>query len=343
MVRSGRLTRGQLRSSAWLRLFPDVYACGSLTPDHRLRARAVVRLLVPEAVLSGRSAAVLGAVDLAGADEDVECTVPLTCRAGGVRGVRVSRRALPADDVTRRNGVRVTTPLHTALDLARIEPVEDAVVALDRFLGADLLTPAQLTEAATRTTGPGCRRIRRAVSLADGLAASPQETRLRLVLWASGLPRPVAQHTVRSSDGGFVARVDFGWPEHKVAVEYEGLWHGERQNVAKDRRPLNDLRAAGWTVVLVTGRRSARPGGTDRSHRRGGDGTALRLTAASRGRMTAVLRTTAVTARRPAQDRAGRSGGTFRTPKTSRSATRAALSPHCPCTAGPGGVAADAR
>jgi cell wall-associated NlpC family hydrolase len=46
---------------------------------------------------------------------------------------------------------------------------------------------------------------------------------------------------------------------------------------------------------------------------------------------------------RPAQRWAGRSGGTFRTPKTSRRATRAALSPHWPCTAGPGGVAADAR
>ncbi|MCW2577080.1 MAG: hypothetical protein JWR66_3110 [Modestobacter sp.] len=40
---------------------------------------------------------------------------------------------------------------------------------------------------------------------------------------------------------------------------------------------------------------------------------------------------------------AGRSGGAFRMPKTSRSATRAALSPQCPCTAGPGGVAAEAR
>ena len=35
--------------------------------------------------------------------------------------------------------------------------------------------------------------------------------------------------------------------------------------------------------------------------------------------------------------------GAARTPNTSRSATRAALSPHCPCTAGPGGVAAEAR
>jgi very-short-patch-repair endonuclease len=46
--------------------------------------------------------------------------------------------------------------------------------------------------------------------------------------------------------------VDFGWPEAKVAVEYEGLWHGAVQQVARDRRRLNALRAAGWTVVFVT-------------------------------------------------------------------------------------------
>jgi very-short-patch-repair endonuclease len=61
----------------------------------------------------------------------------------------------------------------------------------------------------------------------------------------------VAQFVVRD-DSGFVARVDFAWPEQKVAVEYEGVWHGERQNVAKDRRRLNKLTAAGWRVVFVT-------------------------------------------------------------------------------------------
>jgi very-short-patch-repair endonuclease len=49
-----------------------------------------------------------------------------------------------------------------------------------------------------------------------------------------------------------VARVDFAWPAAKIALEYEGRWHGERQNVARDRRRLNRLTAAGWTVVFVT-------------------------------------------------------------------------------------------
>jgi very-short-patch-repair endonuclease len=46
--------------------------------------------------------------------------------------------------------------------------------------------------------------------------------------------------------------VDFAWPEHRLAVEYEGVWHGERQQVARDRRRLNDVTRAGWRVIFVT-------------------------------------------------------------------------------------------
>ncbi|SFF74885.1 hypothetical protein SAMN05216574_12560 [Blastococcus tunisiensis] len=98
------------------------------------------------------------------------------------------------------------------------------------------------------------------MALADGLAGSPQETRLRLLLHRSELPRPVAQFVVRTGDG-FVARVDFGWPDRKVAVEYEGVWHGRRpQQVAADRRRLNRLREAGWIVVFVTAEDLHQPG-----------------------------------------------------------------------------------
>ncbi len=61
--------------------------------------------------------------------------------------------------------------------------------------------------------------------LADGLAESPQETRLRLRLHRSGLPPPVAQYEVRC-DGRFVARVDLAWPEQRLALECDGAWHG---------------------------------------------------------------------------------------------------------------------
>ena len=69
---------------------------------------------------------------------------------------------------------------------------------------------------------------------------------------------PVAQYRIMD-DAGFVARADFAWPEHKVALEYDGLWHAEAGQFAKDRRRLNRLTAAGWRVVFVTAADLARP------------------------------------------------------------------------------------
>jgi very-short-patch-repair endonuclease len=75
---------------------------------------------------------------------------------------------------------------------------------------------------------------------------------VRLLLHRSGLPRPTAQDRVTDERGRFVAFVDFGWPERRIALEYDGLWHAEPGQFAKDRARLNRLREAGWTVVFVT-------------------------------------------------------------------------------------------
>lgn len=251
-VAAGLVTRSQLRSSAWQRLFADVYACATVQVRHDLRARAVGSLLLPTGVICGRSAAVLWGVPLAGPDDDVECTIRPEVRAGAMRGVSLNRRSLHPDEVVVRRGVRVTSPTRTALDLARVSPEEEAVVCLDRLVRAGLVPLDALRSAAAALTGVGCRQVRRAVSLADGLAESPQETRVRLLLRSSPLPPPVAQHTVRTAGGCFVARVDFAWPDRKVALEYEGVWHGEAQHVGRDRRRLNALTAEGWTVLFVT-------------------------------------------------------------------------------------------
>lgn len=232
-------------------MFPDVYACSSLEVTHELRAQAVTDLLIPGAVASGRTAAVLWGVDLAGPDDDVEVTVRPHVRAGAVAGVRLTRRSLAPEEVVVRRGVPITEPLRTALDLARIRPPDEAVVALDRFLLPGLVFLDEVRSAAVVTTGRDCRRIRAVADQADGLAESPQETRLRLLLGRSDLPSPLAQHSVRSG-GVFLARVDFAWPAQKLALEYEGLWHGERQHVARDRQRLNRLTAAGWRVIFVT-------------------------------------------------------------------------------------------
>ena len=80
VVREGLLTRAQLRSSAWQRLYPDVYACAGLEVTHAVRALAVTRLLLPGEVASGRTAAALRGADARAPEDEVEVTVPPACR-----------------------------------------------------------------------------------------------------------------------------------------------------------------------------------------------------------------------------------------------------------------------
>jgi very-short-patch-repair endonuclease len=257
-VQRGLLSPDDLRGPHWRRLFPDVHADVRLEITHTVLARTVARLLLPHAVVSGFSAAVLwGLDDLAGPEDDVEVTVPPGTPRGAAPGVAVRRRVLPGSCVRPLAGVRATAPETTALELAARLPLDDGVVLLDRFVAARLTTLTTLRADAAELTGRGCRRAREAARLADGLAASPQETRLRLVLHRSALPRPVAQHRVREA-GRFVARLDFAWPEHRVALEYEGAWHTTR--VAEDRRRIEALQAAGWRVLFVTAADLHRPG-----------------------------------------------------------------------------------
>jgi hypothetical protein len=259
VVAAGTLSPGELRSPAWRRLFRDIYACADLPVTHKLRAQAAAGLLVPGAAVTGRSAAALWGLPVAEPYDDVELTVPPGSTVCRVPGLAVRRRLLDPGDVTEHRGVRLTTGAATAVDLARTGSLDEAVVMIDRLVQARVTDLDGVRTAAARASGRGCRQVREAAALADGLAGSPPETRLRLLLHRSDVPRPVAQFTVRDA-AGFVARVDFAWPDRKVAVEYEGAWHGESpQQVDADRDRLNRLTAAGWTVVFVTAADMRRP------------------------------------------------------------------------------------
>jgi hypothetical protein len=257
-VRSGLLTPNQLRGPAWRPLFRDVYADASIPVTHALRARAAAGLVVRGAVVTGRSAAVLWGVELATADDPVELTVPPSAHPRRVPGLQVRRAVLPAGHVVRRRRVLVTTAAATALRLAGSLPPDDAVVAVDQLVATGIVDLASIRTLAATAQGRDSARARKACARADGLAGSPQETRLRLLIGRSGLPAPVAQFAVRQ-EGRFLARVDFAWPDQKVALEYDGLWHAEEGQFAKDRQRLNRLQAASWRVVFVTAADMYRP------------------------------------------------------------------------------------
>ncbi len=247
---AGLLTRHELAGPGWVRVHRDVYVPAGTELTLPVRVRAALAL-VPGAVVSGRTAARLLGVDLGPVgSEPVEVTVPSIRGGWSVPGVRVRRRDLPDGSVTLVDGVPVTSAVVTAVDLAARLPHGNAVAVLDQFVAARLVGLPGLRAEAVGRSGPGSARARRAAAAADGLAGSPPETTVRLLLGRSGLPPATAQVEVRDRGGRFVARVDFGWPELRFAVEYDGAGHVDR--LAQDRRRLNALQAAGWRVFFVT-------------------------------------------------------------------------------------------
>jgi very-short-patch-repair endonuclease len=216
---------------------------------HELLARGAVALL-PGAVVTGRSAAVLWGLDLAGPQDDVEVTLAPETHMRRINGLRTRRAILDPAHTWYRRGVPTTSPETTAARLAADLSEDAAVAAVDQLIQTEVVDLVGIRRHAQGLRGPGAARARRVAALADGLAQSPQETRVRLLIGRSHLPTPLAQFAIRDATG--VMRLDFAWPEHKVALEYDGLWHADNRQFAKDRHRLNRLRAAGWQVVFVT-------------------------------------------------------------------------------------------
>ncbi|MEV6692374.1 hypothetical protein AB0M35_12990 [Micromonospora sp. NPDC051196] len=255
-VARGLLTRGELRSRAWRPVFRDVYADAQLTISHRTRCQAAARwLLPPGAAIAGRSAAALFGAGFIEDADPLDILVPAGQRFGPVAGLAVHTAEVAGFEVLSHAGMPVTTPLRTCWDLAQWLGVEEAVVVVDRLLGRRLVRTDQLRDLAHRRRGArGWKRMLRVAQLADPGAESAQESRLRVRIVLAGVPQPVTQFVVQR-DGRFVARVDLAWPELKIAVEYDGLWHDNPEQFHRDRRRLNRLLGEDWIVLHVTAQR----------------------------------------------------------------------------------------
>lgn len=97
--------------------------------------------------------------------------------------------------------------------------------------------------------------MRQALDLVDSGAESPQETRLRLLLVQSGLTPPVTQIPLTNEYGRIKRRIDMGWPQWMVGVEYDGEQHFDSAaNYENDIIRLEFLANRGWTIVRVSAR-----------------------------------------------------------------------------------------
>ncbi|MGN7703417.1 hypothetical protein [Cellulosimicrobium sp. 22601] len=163
---------------------------------------------------------------------------------------------LPVRDRTLVAGLPVTTLERTVVDCARSLPGAQALVVADSALraGADpAVLGALLAEAAGRR---GVRRARAVVGLADARSESPGESVVRWVVHDAGLPAPVPGLEVPTWRGSLW--VDLGWPEHRVAVEFDGAvkysgggFGDPRSRLQQEKARHDALVEAGWVVLRV--------------------------------------------------------------------------------------------
>jgi len=248
-VRAGVLTERELRRSC-TRIYRNVYQ----RRDSGLTAKDRA---VPAWLWSGKKAVVAGnsAAALLGADW-VDPHVPAELVTGRKRPpplIITRNETLLAGETTVVDGVPVTSPARTAFDLARRPGLQTAVMRIDALARATGFTVDEVQPLIDAHRGArGMKQLRWVLPLIDAGAESPQETRTRLVLIAGGLPRPQTQIVVRNEWNWVLARIDLGWEEWLVGVEYDGPQHWTDPRVrANDIDRTAELERRGWRLIRV--------------------------------------------------------------------------------------------
>lgn len=226
-----------------------VYLVGRRSLEPLGREMAAVLRFRGHAILSHRSAACVWGL-LTEPPQEVIMTI--VSKQGRCRpGVRIHRaKALDRRDLRVRDGLPLTAPARTLLDLAAEEPdadLEEAVaVARQRGLAADHEIRAAIRRARNRK---GAVRLARLLDAGhpSGFTRSRAERQMRALLRAAELPQPRANVPLL----GYVA--DFLWAEHRLVVEVDGyLFHSDKASFERDRRRDQVFAAAGHTVIRVT-------------------------------------------------------------------------------------------
>lgn len=242
-LRNGSVSERGLRRG-YDRIYRDVYLARGTDMTAESRAVAAWLWSGRQATLGGLSAAALHGSKWI----DAELPAELFRRNGKkANGILIHRDELLADEATVLHDINVTTPARTAFDLGRRGRRIAAVIRLDALANATGLAPSRIWPLVDRHSGVrGLVQLREVLDLMDGGAESPQETRTRLVLVDAGLPRPRTQVRV----GRW--RVDMGYEDFKVGLEYDGPQHWEDPEIrARDIEKYADLSARGWVIIRV--------------------------------------------------------------------------------------------
>lgn len=251
-----RLQGGRLH-----RIYPGVYAVGHLALTPRGHWMAAVFACGPGAALSHRTAAALWGIRDPGSGR-IEVTSPRKSRSTETIGKHFG--VLPADERTVRDGIPVTTPMRTVLDLGRVATPHSVEAALReaeyRELRDSLSLPVLLaSHPRHRGAGAAAQALERIREDPGGRIRSPLEELFLPFLDRHKLPRP------RVNAGVHVAatphepekryEVDCLWEDRALIVELDGFeTHRSRDAFESDRERDRRLATAGYRVTRITKR-----------------------------------------------------------------------------------------
>lgn len=233
-------------------VYPGVYGPTGIELTARQRAQAAWLWSRRQGVIAGNSAAALLGAKWVSPALDAEL---IHANRRPPAGIAVHIETLLPGEVADVDGMPVTTPARTAFDVGRWTSSRlPAVQRLDALANATDVKINEVEAVMAEHRGMrGLVRLRAVLPLVDGGAESPQETRTRLVLIDAGLPAPQTQIRVHDAYGDFVARIDMGYEDLRVGVEYDGPQHWtdpEQRDRDIDRHTaLLDL---GWMIVRVS-------------------------------------------------------------------------------------------
>ena len=239
------------------RVVRGVFVATSVRDTLGTRARALSLVVPPEAVVTDRTAAWLHGVDvlLPGEQESVPAVQVFDRKKGGRfrrPGTASGQRIMPESDVVVIDGVRVTTPLRTAMDLGRNRLPERGFAQCEAMVRAGV-DRDEICSSIDRFRGyRWVRSLRSFASLLDSRPQSIPESIMRFRWYQVSPPYPEPQRPVTGPRGEPWA-LDLGVDDLYFAVEYDGReFHDSQAARAHDGERRGWIeRNTPWTIKVV--------------------------------------------------------------------------------------------
>lgn len=250
-VANGVVTRHEL--ARWYRPFyPNVHAPRGQQLTLRDRTTGAWLWSKRRTIVTGVAASAMHGAEWVDANTVVELIYDHT-HPYPPAGMVARNERIAEDEITCIDGVLVTTPARTAFDLGRYQPRNRAIARMDALMRAAPFSSEEVLLLAKRYRGArGVKRLKHALPLVDGGAASPRETWLRLIYIDAGLPKPTTQIPIFDTDGTLLRTVDMGWEDYKVLSEYDvDQNRTDRPQYVKDLRVIPKIERLGFIVQRV--------------------------------------------------------------------------------------------